>query len=172
MASPLSRRRDHRRCPRSVVALHCHMHRGCHIHATGAIPLSRISDIAPCMSTNSANKAARYASHRAPRRTPALSSCGFICCMRLLLIQIGAQLAHPGAGEHAEDVALVVVKLLWCLPAEGEQFIEQEGLHAGEGEMCELGTVVEKDVDALDTRISLWYLSERGREDLRRESRA
>ena len=51
-------------------------------------------------------------------------------CERFLLVEVIAQSADPGTGEHAEDVALVVVKLRRRFTAEGEQLVEQEGLYA------------------------------------------
>ena len=71
------------------------------------------------------------------------------CCCGLLLVEEVPQPGDPRAGEDAEDVALVVVKLRRGLSAVGQQFVAQEGLYAGEGEVGKFGAVVEEDVDAL-----------------------
>ena len=43
----------------------------------------------------------------------------------------------------------MVVKLRRGFAAESEEFVAEEGLDAGEGEVGEFGTVVEENVDAL-----------------------
>ena len=55
--------------------------------------------------------------------------------MRFLLVEEFAEAADARAGEDAEDVALVVVKLRRGFAAEGEEFVAEEGLDAGEGEV-------------------------------------
>lgn len=81
------------------------------------------------------------------------SGSGRCSLVGFLLVEEVSQAGDAGAGEDAEDVALVFVKLRRGLAAEDEQLVAQEGLHARQGEVGEFGAVVEEDVDALETHI-------------------
>jgi hypothetical protein len=65
------------------------------------------------------------------------------------LVEGVAQPRDAHAAEDAEDVALVLVELGRGFAAEDEEVVAQEGLNAGEAEVCEAGAVVEECVDAL-----------------------
>lgn len=64
-------------------------------------------------------------------------------CVSFLLVEVVAQAGNASTREDAEDVALVVVKLRRGLSAVDQQLVTQEGLHAGQREVCELRAVVE-----------------------------
>jgi hypothetical protein len=54
------------------------------------------------------------------------------------------------AGEDAEDVALVIIKLRRCVTAEAQEIVAEECLDASEGEVRELWTVFQQLVDTLE----------------------
>lgn len=65
------------------------------------------------------------------------------------LVEVVAEAGDAVAGEDAEDVALVVVKLRRGVAAEREEVFAEEGLHAGERKVGQLRAVVQEEVDAL-----------------------
>jgi hypothetical protein len=58
------------------------------------------------------------------------------------------------AGEDAEDVALVIIKLRRCVTAEAQEIFAEECLDASEGEVRELWTVFQQLVDALEKMLA------------------
>ena len=61
-------------------------------------------------------------------------------------------LAKPGnsvAGEDAEDVTLVIIKLRRCVTAEAQEIVAEECLDTSEGEVRELRSVLQQLVDTL-----------------------
>lgn len=75
--------------------------------------------------------------------------------MRLFAVQIISETPDTIAGEDAEDVTLVVVKLRRSFAAEEEQLVTEEGLHACQAEVGELRAIVEKNMDALNTGLAV-----------------
>lgn len=83
--------------------------------------------------------------------TIGVAGCGraMVVVVGFCLVEVLTKAADAGAGEDAEDVALVVVKLRRRFAAVAEKVFAQESLDASEGEMCELWAAVEKCVDTL-----------------------
>jgi hypothetical protein len=69
------------------------------------------------------------------------------------MVEETTETGHANATENTEDVALVVVELGWGFSAEDEEVVAEEGLDAGQAEVCEAGAVVEESVNALDTLV-------------------
>lgn len=68
----------------------------------------------------------------------------------VLCFQVLAEPRDSVAGEDAEDVALVIVKLRRCVTAEAQEIVAEERLNASEGEVRELRAVLQQLVDTLE----------------------
>lgn len=66
-----------------------------------------------------------------------------------LVVQMVAQPCNTVAGEDAEDVSLVIVKLRRSVTAEAQEILAKEGLHTRERKVGELGAVVQQNMDTL-----------------------
>lgn len=65
------------------------------------------------------------------------------------IVEMVAQSANTVAGKDTKDVSLVIVKLRRGVAAEAQKILAKECLDAGEGEVCELGAVVQEAVNSL-----------------------
>lgn len=130
------RSRHHGRSTCWVVAVHVQLHdRGIRALALGVREILSVAHLAISVG------------HHAAVVTGIV---GVGCSVKLLLVEELSETADTVAGEHAKDVALVVIKLRRRFATKGEEFIAEEGLNASEGEMGQFGAVVEKHVYALE----------------------
>ena len=60
----------------------------------------------------------------------------------VLCFQVLAEPCDSVAGEDAEDVALVIIKLRRCVTAKAQKIVAEECLDASEGEVRELWAVL------------------------------